>query len=93
MPGTVDTQEFDINEFHGCARPHGDDGQVSRNENWRAYSQRIAQMKTRNGSNAIKDALSAFLNHTLGCIGCVTCAFEVRIARAEFTRLETTPGC
>ena len=93
MPGTVDTQEFDINEFHGCARPHGDDGQVSRNENWRAYSQRIAQMKTRNGSNAIKDALSAFLNHTLGCIGCVTCRIRgADCGRHNPPRLGTTPS-
>jgi hypothetical protein len=36
MPGAVDTHEFDVNEFHGCARPHGNDGQVTRSKNWRA---------------------------------------------------------
>ena len=50
-------------------------------------------MKAHNGSNAIEDALSAFLNHTLGCIGRVTCRLRgADCGRHNPPRLGTTPG-
>jgi hypothetical protein len=50
-------------------------------------------MKMRNGSNAIKDALSAFLNHTLGCMGRVTCRLRgADCGRQDPFRLGTRPG-